>query len=57
MFLENEERVSQVLLFRETAEITKETSVAKHENRKTKKTLSKNTKFNDFSLNSCKDAR
>jgi hypothetical protein len=43
VFRKNERRVSQVLQFRETAEIRKETSFAKH-------------KFNYFSFNSCKDA-
>ncbi len=33
VFRENEGRVSRVSQFRETAEITKETSFAKHENR------------------------
>jgi hypothetical protein len=33
VFRENEGRVSRVLQFRETAEITKETIFAKHENR------------------------
>jgi hypothetical protein len=34
---QNEGRVSQVSQFRETAEITKETSFAKHENRENEK--------------------
>jgi hypothetical protein len=46
-----------IFVFPETAEISKETSFAKHEIAKTKKTLSKNKKFNCFSFNSCEDAR
>ncbi len=39
VFRENEGRVSRVPQFRETAEITKETSFAKHENRENKEIL------------------
>jgi hypothetical protein len=39
VFRENEERVSRVSQFRETAEIMKETSFAKHENREKEENL------------------
>jgi hypothetical protein len=43
LFRENEGRVSRVSQFRETADITKETSLAKNENRESKETWSKKT--------------
>jgi hypothetical protein len=39
VFRKNEGRVSRVLQFRETADIKKETSFAKHENRENKENL------------------
>jgi hypothetical protein len=39
VFRENEGRVSRVSQFRKTAEITKETSLAKHENREKEENL------------------
>jgi hypothetical protein len=39
VFRENERRISRVSQFRETAKITKETSFAKHENRKNEENL------------------
>ncbi len=50
MFRENERRISRVSQFRETAEIAKETSFAKHENRENEENLSKNKKITIFLL-------
>jgi hypothetical protein len=46
-----------VLQFRETAKITKKQVLQNMKFAKTKKTWSKNKKFNYFSFNSCEDAR
>ncbi len=51
MFRENKARVSRVLQFHETAEITKKRVSRNTKIAKTKKTGSKNTKFNNFSFN------